>query len=373
VSVGWALLLLAAGWGGWYWLNHPPRPWLVRWRVDRFLQKQALTRDFATPFAFPGKEVMDRKPGQSQSAAAPEGTKRRSFDALREEYFQLKTAALVLDRRISEHAAQVASLTEELAALSPAGATNAAEQEAKAGALRKRLEELGKDAPSASQLAEREKALQPLVRELWDCQRDEQAQVAAVQAAPGTVLAKARAEFAARQREQMQKAGTYSEMYRLIGQELWVARQLLEARNPEVARLGITTALEAARHALTDAQNGWVAARICEGYVWPHLALADDTNRRSPFHPENLLKEIADIFQRNDEPHNVVRTYQASLGMAGTPGRRDWARVQIAGAYEQAGDLRNAVRYLKQIEDTNDNRWVMRRLPRMEQQLKVSQ
>jgi hypothetical protein len=162
-------------------------------------------------------------------------------------------------------------------------------------------------------------------------------------------------------------------MYRLIGQELWVAGRLLEARNPEVVRLGITTALDAARHALTEAQNGWVAARICEGYIWPHLAVADDTNRRSPFHPENLLREVAQVFQRNDEPHNVVRTYQASLHQAGTPARRDWARVQIAGAYEQAGDLRNAVRYLKQVEDTNDNRWVLRRLPRMEQQLKVGQ
>lgn len=374
VLAGWALLLLAASWAFWYWLNHPPRPWLVRWRVERFLQKQALTRDFSVGFTFPAKEVMERKPAPADStAAAPGGGKGRSFDALREDYFQRKTAAVVLERRISEHDAEVKALAAELEALGRPEATGAPGREAKAAGLSARLEALKKSAPSAAELAESEKALQPLVRELWEWQRAELAQAEALQAAPVTVLSRARSEFAARQREQFQKAGTYSEMYRLIGQELWLASRLLEARNPDVARLGVTTALEAARHALNDAQNGWVAARICEGYVWPHLSLADDANRRSPFHPENLLREIAEIFQRNDEPHNVVRTYQASLSLASTTGRRDWARIQIAGAYEQAGDLRNAVRYLKQVEDTNDNRWVLRRLPRMEQQLKAGQ
>jgi hypothetical protein len=80
--------------------------------------------------------------------------------------------------------------------------------------------------------------------------------------------------------------------------------------------------------------------------------------------------ECADIFRRNEEFTGVVRTYKMALAAAGTPQKADSARAQISMAYEQAGDLKQALQYLKQIKETNDFRWVLRRVPRLEQQLK---
>jgi tetratricopeptide (TPR) repeat protein len=159
-------------------------------------------------------------------------------------------------------------------------------------------------------------------------------------------------------------------MYKLVGQELWVASRLLDSANPDYARAGLTLALSASKHALNEAQNSWVAARICDGYVLPHLELADDANRRSAFNRDNLLSECADIFRRNSEYAGVVRTYQMALASAGTPAKADSARAQISMAYEQAGDMKQALRYIREIKDTNDFRWVVRRAPRLEQQLK---
>lgn len=369
------LALAAAAWGFWYWLNHPPRPWLVRWRVERFLKKEARTGDFKTAFAFPSKELMGMAPTRPAGAPEPKGGETGlGFEALREEYFSLKSSAIAIENkqvRLAADQRETAASLEELTRQIDAGtATNLGVLQSNATILQARLSRLQQEDPARAELAAKETALVPIVRDLWEFQRGWLAESQGSESTSASQFTKARAEFAASLRRQHQSATSYPDMYRLIGQQLWVARQLLEASNPEILRAGVTTALEAARHALNDAQNGWVAARICEGYVWPHLDVAEDTNRRSPFNPENLLRECAEIFERNNEYHNVVRTYQAYLDRAGNAGRRDWARAQISNAYEQAGDIKNAVRYLKQIEDTNDNRWVMRRLPRLEQQLR---
>ena len=43
--------------------------------------------------------------------------------------------------------------------------------------------------------------------------------------------------------------------------------------------------------------------------------------------------------------------------------------LQIAMACEEAGDLKQAVRWWQQIQNTNDYRWMMRRLPELKLQL----
>lgn len=376
VRVAIVVAVIASLWGAWYWLNHPPRPWLVRWRVERFLKKQARTGDFKTAFVFPSKELMDKTPAKADTPTTPAqgAATGKSFDTLRDEYFALKSSALLLERNLERAATEQketsAKLDELTRQIDAASGSDSATLQSNATILRERLAKLKQDAPSRAELAAKETALSPVVRDLWDFQRGWQAEGGSSGAASASAFAKARTDFTTSLREQFTKAGSYPDMYRLIGQELWVARQLLDARNPEVTRAGLSLALDAARHSLTDAQNGWVAARICEGYLWPRLDVADDTNRRSPFHPENFIRECAEIFERNNEFNNVVRTYETYLARAGTPKNKDWARAQLASAYEQAGDVKNAVHYLKQIEETNDYRGTLRRLPRLEAQLK---
>lgn len=335
------VVLLAAGaFATWrHYASHPPG-WLTRWRVQRFLKDEAHSGNFkVADFAFPSKAEMAKKPVTANVNNAPgKGNPNATeYEALREEYFTLKTAAVILDRKLVQ---------------AGAGSKEAAD--------------------ARTELAAKETALAPVVEALWKHQRAFTAEAEAEAASGSAVFANARNQFSAGLREQFQKAQTYAEMYQLVGQELWVASRLLDAANPEYARAGLSLALSASKHAQGEAQNAWLAARICEGYVLPHLALADDANRRSPFNRDNLLNECADLFRRNSEYDGVIRTYKKALAQAGTPARADSARAQISRAYEQAGDFKQALHYLREIKDTNDYRWVIRSIPRLEQQLKVN-
>src|SRR5205085_7095269 len=170
--------------------------------------------------------------------------------------------------------------------------------------------------------------------------------------------------------QKLSTAASYDAMYKIIGQELFVASGLLASGNPEHRRQGVLTSLSASRHASTYAVNGAVAARICEGYVLPNLDLANDTNRRSTFNEDNLLRQCANIFERNYEFNNVVRTYEIFLSGVKNADRADWARSQIGQAYEQAGDSKHALQAYRQIQNTNNYRNIfVRAVPRLEKQL----
>jgi len=322
--------LVAAGFGAWRYLTHSPPVWMVRWQLDRYIKKHAGTGDFKVDFPFPSKAEMAKAPPRRDPSAAPAKGSRtgKDFEALRDDYFTLKTDALALERK------------------------------------------LARNADARPELLAKEASLEPIVDDLWELQKSLQAEAEVSGITAANALGAARSKFTEELREQFGKAGSYQEMYRLIGRELWVARQLLASANPDHRRAGITLAFDASRHAVRDAQNGWVAARICEGIVLPHRDLADDPNRRSPFNPENFLNQCVDIFRDNQEFNNVVSTYKSYLEVAGTPQRADWTRQRLSMAYEQAGNPREALHYLREIRDTNEYRRDLRRVPRLEQQLK---
>ncbi|MEY2410244.1 MAG: hypothetical protein QOF48_2914 [Verrucomicrobiota bacterium] len=379
--VGGVLLLAAGGFATWKLIVAQSPAWLSRWRVQHYLKGQAHDSHFAVEeFKFPSKADMAKVPPRAAPGAGLSKGSRtgKEFEALREEYFTLKTSALVLERGLARHQAGLKEATAELDATlkqvseaRAAGAANVSLLESNAATVKIRVEEMARKGVSPADLEARETALAPIVSDLWDFQRHEMEQYTADGSAGAAEFSKVRDQFMAEWGRKYEKTGSYAGMYKLIGQELWVARRLLDSVNPEFVRSGMALALNASQHALNDAQNGWVAARICEGYVLPHLDAADDTNRRSQFNRDNLLNECANIFRRNEEYPGVIRTYKFALAAAGTPQKADSARAQISMAYEQAGDLKQALHYIREIKDTNDFRWVVRRAQRIEQQLKT--
>jgi hypothetical protein len=374
-----SVALAAAGFGLWTCITQSPPAWLVRWRLDRYIKKHADTGDFKVNFPFPSRSEMSKALRRRGSTPAPTTGPRtgKDFEALREEYFPLKSAALALERDLERSTAalrdvtvRIETLTRQLANVQADATTNAAPLQSNLAELRARADALQKKADSRPELLAKETALDPIVDDLWALQKGFQAEADASGVTSASELAAARSKFTDELREQFRKAGSYSDMYRLIGRELWVARRLLASASPDHRRAGITLAFDACRHAVSDAQNGWVAARICEGFILPHRDLADDPNRRSSFYPENFLNQCVDIFRDNQEFNNVVKTYKSYLTVAGTPQRADWTRSRLSMAYEQAGDPKEALHYLREIRDTNEYRWNLRRAPRLEQQVK---
>jgi hypothetical protein len=337
-----AVALLGAGvFLAWTYVNHPPRPWLVRWKLDRYLKKEAHTGNFKVDFPFPSKAEMAQPARESLEPVKGSRTG-KDFDTLRNEYLGLKLAAVRL-----EQAAERATRSNQNATSVGSNQPDAAPSVAR------------------TELAAKEQSLAPIVDDLWEFQR--RWAVETSDPAVGETLAKGRAEFARSIEQGLESAGSYDAMYLAIGRELFVASHLLESHHPAHRRVGVTVASTAARHALNYAVNGNVAARICEGYILPNLDLATDTNPRSAFNHENFLSMCADLFRRNNEFNNVVRTYELYLASAKNPARVDWARSQIAIAHEDGGNPKAAIAAIRQIKDTNSYSRFIRRIPRLEQ------
>lgn len=360
----------------WRYVTHPPKPWLVRWKLDRYLKSESHASNFKVDFPFPSKAEM-AKPKTSAVEPPPKVGSRtgKTFEALREEYLAQKSAAVALERDVVRNESALKDATARLEALSKSASAPAdgtvSNLESNATALRERIAELQKAPSRRPELRVKEEAIAPLEDDLWEFQRSYAQDASASESAGSAALVKARTQFTNEAEKKLASASSYDAMYKIIGEELFVAGRLLESGNPEHRRQGVTVALAASRQALTSAENGNVAARICEGYILPNLDLANDTNRRSLFNEENLLTQISGIFQRNLEYNNVVRTYQIYLAGVKNAQRADWARSQIGMAYEQAGDAKHALEAFRQIRDTNSYRGIFfRDVPRLQKQVK---
>lgn len=374
-----ALVLAAGSYFAWRYVTNPPRPWLVRWKLDRYLAKQAHTSDFKVSFPFPSKSEMakSRKANEDDKGPVRGSRTGKDFETLREEYLAQKTAALVLQREVVGSEANLKDAKPKLDALTKQTTELQTSNDATATlqsnitTLREQMALWEKSAARRPELQGKEEDIAPIVDDLWEFQRTWIADAAASGAGGSNSLVKARGQLLTDAQEKLNKASSYDAMYQAIGQELFVAKHLLESGNREHRREGVTIAMTAARHAIGYAMNGSVAARICEGYVLPNIDLATDRNTRSMFNEENLLGQCADIFRRNEEPNNVVRVYELYLENIKNPARADWARSQIAMAYDQTGDPKRALAAWREIKDTNSFRFLSRRAARWEQDAKA--
>src|SRR5262245_42793990 len=118
---GACVALATAGFGVWRYLTYSPPAWMVRWQLDRYIKKHAGTGDFKVDFPFPSKSEMSKAPPRRDPGAAPPNGPRtgKDFEALRDEYFTLKKAALVLERNIDRRAEARAELLEKEKAIEP--------------------------------------------------------------------------------------------------------------------------------------------------------------------------------------------------------------------------------------------------------------
>jgi hypothetical protein len=373
------LLVVGGAAFGWWYLNHPPQPWLVRWKLDRYLAKQARTGAFKTDFSFPSKAEMSKGKSEADSGPTKGSRTNKDFESLREEYLAEKTSALALLGQIKRSEARLAETQPRLAALTQQLASaQARNNEAKVTlvqsnviALKEQMSAWEKIIARRPEVAAKEQALAPVADDLWDFQRAWKS--SSGDSGGNAALSRARAELVAATERSLRNAPSYEAMYRAIGQELFVAKRLLKSENIEHRRQGILIALAAARQALSDAVNGFVAARICEGYVLPNLDLATDRNPRSTFNEDNLLGQCTDIFRRNEEINNVVRTYRIAMNNAKAPAQKDRLLERMARTYEQAGDAKSALAAIREIKDTNNYRNLMRRIPQLEQDAKYQQ
>lgn len=168
-------------------------------------------------------------------------------------------------------------------------------------------------------------------------------------------------------RQSIKRATDYKTTYRLIGENLARVDEFLAAQDPEQTEAGLLLAAEASRAALDPVVNGWLAARIAEAYLWPNLDHAP-TSEKSDINAASLLDISEDAFKAADETDNLILNYRLLIARSDRPGKMDKLRLRLAKLIEAQGDITEAIRVLREVQDTN-NPTFTRRLATFEARL----
>jgi len=373
--------------GGVVWFFSGPKPsWYVKMQVKSFLKKNSGKNDFTVNFKFPSKAEMEKAPVQKdipdEKSYKGKLTK-KDFQTLRDEYINLKSEALKIEGKISTNklilqlsTARVEGKQEDpdiVFALT--GQTNVALLPNDPDQVKEQIKRLQDEIETnAKLLAEKEEQIKPILSDLIDYQLTFKDLYISLDAPESGELAAAQSELIQTMRQKFEETTTYSKMYELIGQELWVADKLFESKNPEHLRVALRLARQSARDAIDYAQNYWLAARIYEGYVLPNIDIiakaGNPRGRRNNFTAEGLLNETVNVFQMNEEQENVIRCYKKLLAIAPDSPRADFTRVQLAAIYDEKGKKNKAAYYVKEIKSTNNVNFLLRRYPSLRQYLK---
>jgi chromosome segregation ATPase len=179
-------------------------------------------------------------------------------------------------------------------------------------------------------------------------------------------------DFSRQTRRAAAEATSYKTLYELIGRHLALAEKLLAARQFESNRTALTLAREAVEIATDPTEDPWLAARICQAYLWPNLEMADPPGR-PPENAEALLQTCQAAFVRAGETNHVIQNYRLALQHAATERRRDLARYYLAFTLEQTGELHEAAQLYRQVQDSNLVAQAARRLTVVERKLQTPQ
>jgi hypothetical protein len=170
-------------------------------------------------------------------------------------------------------------------------------------------------------------------------------------------------------KQKQDEVSSYKQVYKLIGQELKLADGLLASPEPEQKQTALILATEASRYANDPGGDAWLAARICEGYLWANLDLAESAEK-PVMSVEQILNACDMAFKEAGETNNIIRNYKFLIAKSkGT--QPDISRFRLARVLEDQGDYAEALVYLRQITNTNKNR-LQQTIAALEQKVKTA-
>ena len=139
-------------------------------------------------------------------------------------------------------------------------------------------------------------------------------------------------------------------MYRFIGEQLFVADELLESDDASRQVMALVMASEASTYARTNVQNLWLSARICEAYLWPNLTLVETTNRNL-LTPNAILDLCEKAFKEAGETNHLTRIYEHLIARTQGSGQQiDLARFRLSRLYQGMGRDEEALKLLREIK-----------------------
>mgnify|MGYP001320529202 CR=1 FL=1 len=369
-------LLIAGVIGAYSYIASSPT-WYVKWKIHSYLRKQTGKRSFKTDFQFPSEKEMKTIPDVLKTnilqASQIGKITKKDIKSLRNEVNRLASSNKVLRAEISNLQTNLDAKKAELTKIQTTTNANPVVI-SNLNALKLTITNLVSALSSKrEQLAAVNKELNTHSKDLQELQQQINTQQQAIQSvltlSPTNPVVVAQNEFLKKTREKLNGATTYRGMYEVIGQELWVADKLLESLNPVYRKIGLALARQAALDSQNYSENYWLAARIYEAYLLPNLDNATDPNYKMPLSMENILNESVQCFRNIEETDNVINAYKTMIEKTGGSARADSARVQLSFIFEQAGNYKEAIYYLKDIQATNNFARQLARIPALEAKL----
>jgi hypothetical protein len=140
-------------------------------------------------------------------------------------------------------------------------------------------------------------------------------------------------------RQRVKEAADYRTMYGVIGQELWQAEKLYySSTNAFQKENGVLLAIDAGRATLDEVVNPWLAARICEGYLWPMTDFADSKEARR-VNLDTMFDLCNRTFREAGETNNIIANYKRLVAKADKPDRADKARIHLSVCSRRSANM----------------------------------
>lgn len=378
VCVVIAAILIAGIIGGYAYITTNPSPKIVKWKIQRYLKNQGIKKGYQPSLQLPSERELSTVPEilkPSATVTNPVGNlTKKDFQTVRTELDKLSNSNKAVRAEIANLQKSLDEKKAEFAKLK--AATN--QTDAVVGQI-KTLEETIKNLEN--QIKEKRQVADELAKEIDPLSKDfnelrnkintyQQEVQLAMNLSPTNQFVLSFTNYLKETRQKLNGAQTYREMYQIIAEELWLADKLLESAHPGYRKYGLSLARQAALDSQNYALNEWLAARIYEAYLLPNLQDATDPNWKMPLSMENVLNESVQAFRNIEETNNVLRAYSMFIDKVGGTARADWSRLQIALIHEQFGNYKEAIKYLKEIQNTNNFAAHIKRIPALEAKLK---
>jgi hypothetical protein len=140
-------------------------------------------------------------------------------------------------------------------------------------------------------------------------------------------------------------------LYGLIADHLPIAEtRYLRGKSSEERRHGLGMVSEAAQCASHLIKDHWLATSICEAYMLPHFDDADERHWKY-LSKQNILEVIIDLYAEAANATKTIELFKSLIEIAHNRNTADGARLRLAQLLDKQGEYKEAVRYLKEIDD----------------------
>jgi hypothetical protein len=139
--------------------------------------------------------------------------------------------------------------------------------------------------------------------------------------------------------------GDYETVYRLIGEHLWIADNLLRSSDQKELRAGKRLVMELSDVAQDVAVDDWLACRICEGYLVP---LFKNDSKLSD-EDEQLIHFVGRKYASAEEKQSEIDLEKFYLSKTDSGRRSDWVRYRLVRLLKDTGQPEEAEKVAQQI------------------------